>query len=382
MHSAFTVYTRSQMAELNSDDFARVPPGGPKYDPTRSSEWLEDYELHLRSTGFNRLSIGEDGPASDTPAGLRAFARRKDMFCGQLLKALGSSASVVVPKDVDRYDPVALWAAVSAHITGSASSGTSTVHSLHGMFTTKYDADVSPVHVHLAMLLTMRDRIVRNDPDFAFPEKLTIAALLVSIPRGGIFESVITALLLELAKPRTTVDAAFVVAQLEQCERDHRDSEGANPSATALFARNPGATALFAARGRNGRPPRKYPSICSYCKDPHHEVVQCDKLFRRMLIARGLVQARNETQQALIAAERSAVAAETRGVAIEQGYGFSDDDEYDPPAPARSEVNPGAARKETALVALPAPAPSACQNWFDTHTANSDGFFHPVYYDG
>lgn len=186
------------------------------------------------------------------------------MFCGNLLTALGSSESIVGPRGVDRFDPVALWTAVTAYVEGRAGSGKETVDGLSELFTAKYEPGPdTAVHVHLAMLLEMCDCIVKNNPTFTFQEKLTMAVLMISmIPQGpgSFFKSVIAALMMELSKPRNTVDVPpFIAAQLGRCERDHRQL-GLPPLGVALMMMARGRCGRGAARG--GRPPTRWPLRC------------------------------------------------------------------------------------------------------------------------
>lgn len=301
MNHALAVYTRSQtMADLDNEDLDTKQRGdGPVFDQNRAAKWLKAFTLHLRKIGYYRIGTGEDRPSTDTPASQRAFDRRRDMFCGQVLTALGSSETVVLPDTVDRFDPVALWTAVNAYVTGRAGSGSETANDMAELLTTKYELG-SDVHVHFVTLLEIRNRIVDNDGSTLIPEKLMVVIVLVSLPRGpdSYFEPVIVSLLLELSKPGdATVTLAFVIAQLEQCERDYR-RRNADAPAVALMARG----RYHRGRAPTGRRPQdRFPTACDYCSDPLHDIVQCDRLFRRMLDARSLI-VRDKQQRAMLAA--------------------------------------------------------------------------------
>jgi len=50
------------------------------------------------------------------------------------------------------------------------------------------------------------------------------------------------------------------------------------------------------------RPQDRFPTVCEYCSDPLHDIVQCDRLFRRMLDARSLIVRTDRKQRAMLAA--------------------------------------------------------------------------------
>lgn len=72
--------------------------------------------------------------------------------------------------------------------------------------------------------------------------------------------------------------------------------------------------------GRSGA--NRYPEACLYCSGPLRDIVQCGRLFPRMLNARGLIQ-QDDKQKSMMAAE-------------DGGYETADDEgDNVPPAPAR-----------------------------------------------
>ena len=132
--------------------------------------------------------------------------------------------------------------------------------------------------------------------------------------------------MMELSKPRNTMDVAFIVAQLEQCERDHR--QRGLSTGTVLLAC--GRYHFKSGADRDGRQPACrpgagwYPEACVYCSYPLlHDVVQCDRLYWRMLDACDLITKKgNKPKKGMLAAD-------------DGGYKTADDeDDYDVPRPA------------------------------------------------
>ena len=212
---------------MAAEDFAQhhgkigdVSPG-PMFDSRRPHQWLEKMKLHLRICGFYGVGIGQEAPASDSDPSRRAFERRCTQYCGLIEQSLGASVFIIVPDKADREDPVKIWNAVTSYVLSKATAGTSTWSLLHQLFSTKYDLSSNNVHTHLAMLLSIKDRIVMGDPSFNFPDKLMVAAILLSIPTGpgSISETVFAQLTMELSRPGNDVDTAIVVNQFEQHEQ-------------------------------------------------------------------------------------------------------------------------------------------------------------------
>mmetsp|Transcript_28974 Transcript_28974/g.47605 ORF Transcript_28974/g.47605 Transcript_28974/m.47605 type:complete len:364 (-) Transcript_28974:302-1393(-) len=290
------------MADNNEDLDGIKQQDGPVFDQNHAAQWLKSFTLHLVKMGYYRIATGEETAVAGNENAARSFRNKQDRFCGMLLTALGSSDTVVLgQRPVDRFDPVALWTAVTAYVNEQAGSGSETANDLTELLLTKYEPGTgSDVHAHFATLLEVRNRIVDNDAAIVFHEKLMMAIVLVSLPRGpdSYFEPVIISLLMELSKPGGTVTLAFVIAQLEQCERDHRRRDTDAAGATALMARG----RYQRGRAPTGRRPQdRFPTGCNYCSDPLHDIVQCDRLLRRMLDARSLIVRDDRKQRAMLA---------------------------------------------------------------------------------
>mmetsp|Transcript_36102 Transcript_36102/g.52882 ORF Transcript_36102/g.52882 Transcript_36102/m.52882 type:complete len:378 (-) Transcript_36102:593-1726(-) len=349
--AALPAFTRSMATAIKSERIGDLSPG-PKYDSRRPGEWLEDIKLHLRILGIYGLGTGEDLANATTDAGRMAHLRRCGQYCGIVEKSLGTSISIIVPDRAHREDPVRLWNAIVAYVERRTHAGTSTWSLLHHLFTKKYKMDERDVHTHLARLLSVRDRIVRSDPEFSFPDKLMVAAILLSVPThpGSIFESVYANLTMELSKPGSTVDTAMVINQLEQRELtagEHYD--GQQPK----FKVNHAAMMSFSRRDRSSGERAK----CDFCNQGHH-IYHCDRLFRQMLWAHSLI--REPTKAA-------ATAMVARLVATNDGCSTDDGGEGQPTAllasaRRRRPATPGPSRPPP----LPAPAShDECTNFFE-----------------
>lgn len=260
---------------------------------------------------------------------------------------------------------------MTAYVNRKASAGASTWSLLHQLFTTKYDISNDDVHTHLAILLSVRDKIIRSDPDFSFPDKLTVAAILLSIPTGpgSIFESSYAQLTMELSRPGATVDTAMVINQLEQREQtagerydERRPRIQVNPAAMMAHHRS----------DRNPRCDRSSGDRagCDFC-DQGHRIYHCDWLFGLMLWARSLI--REPTK----AAARAMVA---RLVANDDGCSTDDGGKGQPTAllssaRRRHPPTPGPSRPS----ALPAPPPRECTEFFENNPVPRNRFFEFPY---